>query len=216
MMQNSDPYIPALGLDILTPLYDPVLHWVFQEMRFKQQLVNQASIHPGQRVLDLGCGTGTLTLLIKQAYPDADVIGLDGDFTVLTLARAKAEKAGVPLAFNAGMAFALPYPDQTFDRVLTSLVLHHLTTNNKQRTLHDVYRVLQPGGVLYVLDFGKPHTMLAYLISLVVRNFEQVADNIQGLLPILLGRAGFTFIEETTHFMTIAGTLTLYKAQKPV
>lgn len=214
-MSKTDPYIPALGLDLLTPLYDPVLHWVFQEMRFKQRLVNQANIQPGQRVLDLGCGTGTLTLLIKQVYPDADVIGLDGDLTVLTLARAKAEKVGVPLAFNAGMAFQLPYPDQAFDRVLTSLMLHHLTTDNKLRTLHEVYRVLQPGGALYVLDFGKPHTTLAYLISLIVRNFEQVADNIQGLLPIMLGRAGFISIAEIAHFMTVAGTLTLYKAQKP-
>lgn len=75
--------------------------------------------------------------------------------------------------------------------------------------------MLQPGGTIYVLDFGKPHTTLAYLISLIVRNFEQVADNIQGLLPIMLGRAGFTSMAETMHFMTVAGTLTLYTAQKP-
>ena len=214
-MNKNDNYIPALGLDALTPLYDPVLNWVFQEARFKQQLVKQANIQPGQRVLDLGCGTGTLTLLIKQAYPDAEVIGLDGDLTVLAMARAKTEKAGVTLAFNAGMAFQLPYPDHAFDRVLTSLVLHHLTTENKQRTLQEVYRVLQPGGTLYVLDFGRPHNRLAYLISLILRNFEEVADNIQGLLPSMFGRAGFTSIQETAHFMTVAGTLTLYKAQKP-
>lgn len=214
MMHKNESYIPALGLDVLTPLYDPVLNWVFQEMRFKQQLVEQANIEAGQRVLDLGCGTGTLTMLIKQMYPDAEVMGLDGDLTVLTIAHTKAAKTDMSLPLHAGMAFQLPYPDQIFDRVLTSLVLHHLTPENKQRTLHEVYRVLQPGGALYVLDFGKPHTILAYLISLVVRNFEQVADNIQGLLPILLGRAGFISIEETVHFMTIAGTLTLYKAQK--
>lgn len=214
-MHNNDHYIPALGLDILTPLYDPVIHWVFQETRFKQQLVNQANIQPGQRVLDLGCGTGTLTLLIKQTYPDANVLGLDGDTRVLARAHAKAEKASMPLAFNVGMAFQLPYPDQTFDRVLTSLVLHHLTTENKQRTLHEVYRVLQPGGALYVLDFGKPHNTLAYLISHLVRHFERVADNIQGLLPGMFGQAGFTSIEEMAQFMTIAGTLTVYKAEKP-
>src|SRR4051812_5743386 len=110
MMQKNDPYIPALSLAILTPLYDPVLHWIFQEMRFKERLVNEAKIQPGQQVLDLGCGTGTLTLLIKQTYPAADVIGLDGDFTVLALAHAKAAKASMQLAFNVGMAFALPYP----------------------------------------------------------------------------------------------------------
>lgn len=106
-MQKTEPYIPALGLDILTSLYDPVLAWIFQEMRFKQWLVNQANILPKQRVLDLGCGTGTLTLLIKQVYPAADVIGVDGDITVLALARAKAEKMGVPLTLHAGMAFRI-------------------------------------------------------------------------------------------------------------
>jgi len=215
MTNKNAHYIPALGLNVLTPLYDPVLHWGFQEDRFKQQLVKQANIQPGQRVLDLGCGTGTLTILIKQTYPDVEVIGLDGDLTVLALARTKAEKAGVSLALHTGMAFQLPYPDHTFDRVLTSLVLHHLTTENKQRALHEVARVLQPGGALYVLDFGEPHNSLAYLISLVLRHFEEVADNIQGLLPIMFGKAGLTSVEEMMHFMTVAGTLTLYKAQKP-
>lgn len=214
-MGKNEHYIPALGLDALTPLYDPVLHWVFQEDHFKQQLVKQANIQPGQQVLDLGCGTGTLTIFVKQAYPAADVTGLDGDLNVLALARTKAEKVGVPLALHAGMAFQLPYADHTFDRVLTSLVLHHLVTENKQLALYEVARVLKPGGVFYVLDFGKPHNPLAYLISLVLRHFEEVADNIQGLLPIMFEQAGFISVEAVMHFMTVAGTLTLYKAQKP-
>jgi len=214
-MGKNEHYIPALGLDALTPLYDPVLHLVFQEDRFKQQLVKQANIQPGQQVLDLGCGTGTLTILVKQAYPAADVMGLDGDLNVLALARTKAEKAGVPLALHAGMAFQLPYANHTFDRVLTSLVLHHLITENKQLALYEVARVLKPGGVFYVLDFGKPHNPLAYLISLVLRHFEEVADNIQGLLPVMFEQAGFVSVEAVMHFMTVAGTLTLYKAQKP-
>lgn len=113
------------------------------------------------------------------------------------------------------MTFHLPYPAQSFDCVLTSLVLHHLTIENKQRTLQEVYRVLQPDGTLYVLDFGTPQNVMAYLILLIVRNFEEVADNIHGLLPSLFEQSGFLSIEETAQFMTVAGTLTLYKAQKP-
>ncbi|MCA1553246.1 MAG: class I SAM-dependent methyltransferase [Chloroflexi bacterium] len=138
----KDTYIPALGQHWLTPLYDPLLRWGMRETRFKNSLLAQARIHPEQRVLDLGCGTGTLTVLIKQAHPDAEVIGLDADPQVLTIAAAKAAQAGMDIQFDEGMAYQLPYPDDSFDRVLSSLMFHHLTNEHKQRTLSEVFRVL--------------------------------------------------------------------------
>ena len=94
------------------------------------------------RVLDLGCGTGTLTIMIKQAHPEAEVVGLDGDPAVLEIARTKAMQAGVKISLDHGMAFHPPYQDNSFDRVLSSLVIHHLTTENKQRAMHEIYRIL--------------------------------------------------------------------------
>ena len=214
-MSKSDKYIPAFGHDALTPLYDVAMKWLMPEDRFKRDLIRQAEIRPGHRVLDLGCGTGTLTILAKQAHPDSEVAGLDGDPKVLEIARAKARKAGIEIAFQEGMAFQLPYPDGSFDRVLCSLVLHHLTTENKQRTLKEVHRVLRANGELHVVDFGKPGNFAAYLISLIIRLFEDVKDNIKGLLPEMFARAGFFQIEETARYMTIVGTLALYKARKP-
>jgi ubiquinone/menaquinone biosynthesis C-methylase UbiE len=166
-------------------------------------------------VLDLGCGTGTLTILTKQRHPESEVVGLDGDPKILEIARAKAQKAGIDIAFQEGMAFQLPYPDGSFDRVLCSLVLHHLTTENKRRTLKEVYRVLRYGGEFHVADFGKPGNFPAYLISLIIRLFEDVMDNIKGLLPKMFAQAGLSQVEETAQYMTIAGTLALYKARKP-
>jgi trans-aconitate methyltransferase len=93
-MTKHEPYIPALGVDWLTPLYDPLLRWVMREEQFKRYLIRQAQIGPGQHVLDLGCGTATLTLLIKQTHPEAVVIGLDGDPKVLEIGRTKARQAG--------------------------------------------------------------------------------------------------------------------------
>jgi ubiquinone/menaquinone biosynthesis C-methylase UbiE len=214
-MSKTDKYIPAFGHEALTPLYDVAMKWMMPEDRFKRDLVRQAQIRPGHRVLDLGCGTGTLTILAKQTHPDSEVAGLDGDPKVLEIARAKARKAGVEIAFQEGMAFQLPYPDGSFDRVLCSLVLHHLTTENKQRALKEVRRVLRPGGELHVADFGKPDNFAAYLISLIIRLFENVTDNIKGLLPEMFARAGFGQVEETARYMTVAGTLALYKAWKP-
>jgi ubiquinone/menaquinone biosynthesis C-methylase UbiE len=214
-MSKTDKYIPAFGHDLLTPLYDVAIGWLMPEDRFKRHLIRQARIQRGHRVLDLGCGTGTLTILTRQMHPESVVVGLDGDPKVLEIARAKAKKAGVEIAFQEGMAFQLPYPDGTFDRVLCSLVLHHLTTENKQRALIEVHRVLRPGGELHVADFGKPGNLPAYLISLIIRLFENVTDNIKGLLPKMFIEAGLSHVEETARYMTIAGTLSLYKARKP-
>jgi SAM-dependent methyltransferase len=108
----------------------------------------------------------------------------------------------------------LPYPDSSFDRVVSSLVFHHLTTENKARTFKDIFRVLKPGGELHVADFGKPHNALMYLISLVFRHLEETGDNIDGLLPEMFQKAGFDRAEETARFMTMFGTLSLYRAIK--
>lgn len=214
-MAKDDPYIPALGRDWLTPLYDPLLSWVMREGRFKRHLIRQAQIRPGHRVLDLGCGTGTLMILVKQTHPQSEVVGLDGDPRILAIAREKAAKAGVQITLDHGMAFQMPYPDKTFDRVLSSLVLHHLTTENKLRAVREVFRVLRPGGELHVVDFGKPHTVWARLISRTMLGFEQVDDNLKGLLPAMFRQAGLEQVAETARYATLFGTLSLYQGQKP-
>jgi len=127
MTAKPDRYIPALRFHRLTPFYDPVLKWVMQEEVFKRRLIAQAAIRDGHQVLDLGCGTGTLTLLVKRLHPRAEVTGMDGDADVLTIAKAKAQQASLPITWDHGLANQLPYPDGRFDRVLSSLVLHHLT-----------------------------------------------------------------------------------------
>ena len=212
-MVNKTKYIPALGFRWLMPLYDPFLKWGMREQTFKRHLIQQAHIQPGMRVLDLGCGTGTLTILIKQTHPKANVVGLDGDQVVLEIARSKANQAGVNITLDHGMAFQLPYPDNSFDRVLSSLVFHHLTTENKQRTMQEIYRILRAGGELHMVDFGKPRSIYAQLISLVMGRLEEATDNIQGLLPEMIRSAGFKQVEETVQYTTIVGGLSLFRAK---
>lgn len=206
-------YIPALGFEWLTPLYDPVM-LLMRESTFKRSLVEQANIKNGYWVLDLGCGTATLTILIKKAYPGAEVTGLDGDPKILEIAGTKVARAGLDISLDRGMSFELPYPDRSFDRVVSSLVFHHLTREDKARTFKEIFRVLSPGGELHVADFGKPHNALMYLISLVFRHLEEAGDNINGLLPGMFRKAGFDRVEETASYMTPFGTLSLYKARK--
>jgi SAM-dependent methyltransferase len=95
MKPSSKSYIPALGYRWLTRFYDPIVRFTTREDEFKRALLRQASIQDGHRVLDLGCGTGTLAVLVKRARPGAEVFGLDADSEALRLARAKLEEAGV-------------------------------------------------------------------------------------------------------------------------
>jgi len=217
MVKNRHEYIPALRYGWLTPLYDPLLRWTLRESIFKRNLVDQARISKGHRVLDLGCGTGTLTLLIKSYHPKADVLGLDADPKVLEVARAKAAKAGLNVRLDHGMAFQLPYPDASFDRVISTLLFHHLTRENKERTLREVFRVLRPSGELHVADYGKAQNKLmrvAFLLVQMLDGFETTADNVSGLLPELFRMAGFMEVEESARYITIVGTLSLYRARK--
>jgi SAM-dependent methyltransferase len=214
-MQHQHKYIPALGHDLLTPLYDPLLRWVMREGIFKRRLIEQAEVRGGHRVLDLGCGTGTLAVMLKRARPGAVVVGLDADAKVLEIARAKAARAGVELLLDQGMADQLPYPDGSFDRVLSSVMLHHLSTDNKRRTLAEVLRVLRPGGGLHVVDFGPPRTLYSRLVALVAARSEEMAANVRGRLPEMFREAGFEGVEEAGQFASVAGALSFYRARKP-
>ena len=141
-------------------------------------------------------------------------MGLDGDPKILTIAEAKVTKAGVDLTLDQGLAYEMPYPDQSFDRVVSSLVIHHLTTENKRRAFKEIYRVLQPDSELHVLDFGRPHNFYTSLVSPLIRRLEEAADNVQGLLPTMLLEAGFDQVEITQRFTTIFGSMSLMQARR--
>lgn len=210
-------FIPALRFDALTSFYDPVLRWTLREATFKRQLVRQADLHPGHRVLDLGCGTATLTLLLKQSQPQTEIVGLDGDARVLQIARAKAKAAAMDMTFDEGLTYALPYGTGDFDRVVSSLVFHHLTHENKLRTLREALRVLRPGGELHVADWGKAANAVmrtAFFSVQLLDGFTTTTENVQGALPALFAAVGFTDIQQTTEYATVYGTLALYSARK--
>jgi ubiquinone/menaquinone biosynthesis C-methylase UbiE len=214
MAHGPDSFIPALGRGRLTPLYDPLVRWFMREAKFKRRLLEQARVRKGDRVLDVGCGTGTLAVMVREGEPGAEVVGLDGDAKVLGIARGKAAKAGVDLLLEQGMSYQMPYQDNTFDRVLSSLMLHHLSYEDKRRTLREAFRVLRPGGELHVVDFGPPRGAYSRLVALVTARMEQAADNIEGLLPGMFREAGFQSVEETDYLTTVAGVLSFYRGVK--
>lgn len=214
----ADRYIPALGRAWLTGLYDPVLRLTMREATFKSRLVAQADLRPGHRVLDVGCGTATLTVEIKRSQPKTEVVGLDGDPEVLRRAADKIAAAGVIVSLAQGLSDQLPYPDASFDRVFTSLLLHHLTTDTKIRTLAEIRRVLRPGGQVHVADWGRaqdPVMRGAFLLVQLLDGFATTTDNVQGRVPAMLRDAGLVEVRETERLRTMFGTLSLYRGERP-
>ena len=219
MKPSSTSYIPALGYRWLTRLYDPVVRLTTREATFKRALLQQASLRAGHRVLDLGCGTGTLALLVKRAHGGAEVFGLDADTDALNLARKKLEAAGVEVHLDQGLASTLPYRAESFDRVLSSLFCHHLSSIFKLEAMREVSRVLVPGGQVHIADWGKPANPLmrmAFVGVQLLDGFTTTSDNVQGRLPGLLGLAGFEEVKTVNCFSTPLGTISLYRAHKPM
>lgn len=211
-MGRQRRYIYALGHDRLTPLYDAVIRRTVREAAFKRRLVARAHIRPADRVLDLGCGTGTLLVLLKRSQPGATAIGIDGDPRVLGIARRKAEQAGIDVSLSLGLATDLPYADATFDHVLCSLVFHHLSHEDKVLALGEVARVLRSGGSLHMADFGPPRGMLMQAAAVPWRLFDgwaNTADNVAGRLPVMIRDAGLGEARESARFTTLFGTLSL-------
>jgi ubiquinone/menaquinone biosynthesis C-methylase UbiE len=211
-MAQKEKYIPALNQNWLTPLYDPLLKWGMREDTFKRYLVEHSHLKAGQKVLDLGCGTGTLTIQIKQFLPQIELIGLDGDPSVLQIAKGKADDAGVDITWEEGLAYNLPYATASFDRVISCLMIHHLTAPDKLKAFQEVYRILKPGGEFHLLDFGKPTSFGMRLVSIPIARMEEAGDNIHGLLPGMLQQAGLSTITETRHFKNLFGELIHYQS----
>jgi ubiquinone/menaquinone biosynthesis C-methylase UbiE len=206
-------YIPAAGRDALLPGYD-LLTRVLGMNKVYDALVAQAELASGLRVLEIGCGTGNVTIRLKRAAPGADVVGSDPD--PLALARAQRKARGMTgIRFERAYAQELPFADREFDRVLSSMMLHHLDDDVKAGAAAEIYRVLRPGGTLHIVDIGGHTAGHHGLAARWMKDNPHAAGNLGDAIPRLLRTAGFDCTEVGTRRNRFIGRLTFYRATRP-
>ena len=191
---NRHDYLPAAGHDLLLPGYDLLTRLLGMRPAYRA-LVDQAELYDGAQVLEIGCGTGNLTLTAKRAQPGVDIVGLDPDPRALTRARKKA-RGLTGIRFEQGYAQKLPYADGSFDRVLSSMMLHHLDPEVKASALAEAFRVLRPGGGIHIVD--------------VVGHRLEVAHDAD-VIPDLLLTVGFEGAALGSRRLRMVGPVTFYR-----
>jgi ubiquinone/menaquinone biosynthesis C-methylase UbiE len=159
-----------------------------------QALVVAAGVCPGQRVLDVGCGTGYFSRLVaRRVGPNGVVVGIDPSESMIQYARQKTASIG-NCEFQVGAAEALPFPVDHFEVVVSSLVLHHLPEDLRLRALDEMRRVLRPGGALLVAEARNPGHGVSGVLAR-AHGYDRMAQQVERL-DSLAAAAGFGDIRQ--------------------
>ncbi len=178
-----------------------------------RMVIELANVNPGDRVLDVGCGTGSLTLT-AQSYvgPNGKVFGIDASPEMIEVAKKKASHSRLPVVFEVGLIEQLDFPDATFDLVISRLAMHHLPDDLKRRGLKEILRVLKPGRCLLIADFNPPTNPVLKHLASALFGFHMMQTNISSL-PSKLTSAGFV---EITSGPTRSAFMAFVRGKKPV
>lgn len=216
---TSRGFTPAAGVRWLTPLYDAGIAVGTRERRWRRLLVEQVRPAEGDLVVDVGCGTGSLLVLLGRAAPGASLVGIDPDPEVLRRAAAKAAAADLAIEFLRGFAedTASLLAGRRATKAVSSLVFHQVPLAGKEAGLAAMRAALEPGGEVHIADYGLQRTLLMRCLFGHVQLLDGRADtepNARGALPGLMRRAGFGGVAETAVVPTPTGSISLYRGRR--
>lgn len=210
-MQPDSSFIPALRLRILTRIYDPLMERWTAAGQVRRAVIDALDLRPTLRLLEMGCGPGRLAIEIKRRFPSIAIEAVDADPDILDIAKRNAAEAGVDITFRQIDITHLP-DLETFDRVYSTLVFHHLMPEGKQEALMRVRQVLRPGGYLVIADFGRPRGTLQWVVS----NIVHPLDGVRNTAPHRSGRfermllQTFSRVDSLAFWRTAFGTVELF------
>lgn len=210
-------FIPALGYNWLSGLYDLTIKLTMPEKKFRNKLIEYLNPQSNEMILEFGFGTAQNLILGKQKNKDTNFTGVDIDPKIKTIASDKLNKIGLEIPLYLYDGNTLPFPDNHFDKVFSSLVFHQLDKGTKSNCLKELQRILKPGGELLIGDWGKSKSTLMRMVFYFVQlldGFKTTNDNVNGLMPWYISEAGFLQIKEVDFINTKIGTYSYYKAIK--
>ncbi|MBA3941130.1 MAG: SAM-dependent methyltransferase [Sphingopyxis macrogoltabida] len=212
-------FVPALGKSGSLDRYDAAIALMTREKRWRSDLLRFAEPRPGERIVDIGCGTGTFAIALKQAARESIVLAVDPDPAVLEIARAKAEVADAEIQWFEAMGDELDSIDalQQCDKIVSSLVLHQCPMDVKEAIAAQMFRLLQPGGTLFIADYGEQRSLLMRMLFRQIQlldGFEYTEPNAKGCVPEILTAAGFEAVDEIKVIPTPTGSISIYRAKR--
>jgi ubiquinone/menaquinone biosynthesis C-methylase UbiE len=218
---SEQGFTPALGRAEWTGFYDTAIAIATREGRWRRALLDAIDPQSGELILDVGCGTGTMLLALKARTPGVRLLGLDPDPDPDVLARAEKKMRGRidDIALLTGFARDAARHVRDADKVYSSLVFDQAPMAEKRSGFEAILDALKPGGVFHLCDYGLQRTPLMRQLFKQVQNldgFENTEPNARGMPPALLSQAGFDEVEERTIIPTPTGSISLYRAVKPL
>lgn len=205
---SKEPAAATRGMPLnwAAPFYDWYCPVIGLGRAFREKTIELADIRRGHNVLDVGCGTGVLTrLAAEKSGPEGSVTGIDPAPAMIGAARMNSEKEKSNARFKVAAIENLPFPDNTFDRALSSLMLHHLPPDVKLKGLAEVRRVLKPDGRLLLVDIDRPVSPLWWIIAWPLKLWSHTIEQVRGNTGVYLQQAGFSDIKKNGGWIKILG-----------